>query len=61
MEREAALDEFDRARAAYIRRHYKCDWADPHLYHLMTVSDAGIDRAVSVILCAAGLTTQEKC
>ncbi len=60
IECEAALDEFDRTRAAYIRRYYKCDWADPHLYHLLTNSDAGVDRAVSVILCAAGLSTQEE-
>jgi cytidylate kinase len=56
---EAALDEFDRTRAAYIRRYYKCDWTNPHLYDLMIDSDMGIDRAVAVILCAANLTAQK--
>lgn len=55
---EAALDEFDQTRAAYIRRYYKCDWANRHLYDLMINSDMGIDRAVAVILCAAGVTAQ---
>ena len=57
---EAALDEFDRIRAAYMYRYYQCDWANRHLYHLMINSDAGIDRAVEVILHAAGLATPEK-
>jgi cytidylate kinase len=58
--REAALDEFDRNRAAYVRRYYKCDWANRHLYDLMINSDMGIDRAIALILCAAGVTTQKK-
>jgi cytidylate kinase len=53
---EAALDELDRTRAAYVRRYYKCDWGQRRLYHLMISSDIGIDQAVAVILCAAGLT-----
>ena len=53
---EAALGEFDRIRAAYVRRYYKCDWTHRHLYDLMINSDIGLDRAVAVILCAAGLT-----
>ncbi len=57
---EAVLDEFDRTRAAYIRTYYKCDWAERHLYHLMVSSDLGIDRTVSVILTAAGLTARER-
>ncbi|MBZ5682871.1 MAG: cytidylate kinase-like family protein [Acidobacteriia bacterium] len=56
---EAALDEFDRTCAAYIRRYYKCDWAHRRLYDLMINSDMGIDRAVAVILCAAGLTASK--
>ena len=32
---EAAVDEMDRARAAYVRRHFGCDWANRHLYDLM--------------------------
>lgn len=57
---EAALDEFDRIRAAYIRRYYRCDWANRHLYSLMINSDAGIDRTAAVILNAAGLAAPEK-
>jgi cytidylate kinase len=57
---EASLDEFDRIRAAYIRRYHRCDWANRHLYSLMINSDVGIDRTVDVILNAAGLTVPEK-
>ena len=57
---EASLDEFDRIRAAYIRRYYRCDWANRHLYSLMINSDVGIDRTVAVILSAAGLAASEK-
>lgn len=57
---EATLDEFDRIRAAYIRRYYRCDWANRHLCNLMINSDAGIDWTVAVILSAAGLAAQEK-
>lgn len=55
---EAALDEFDRSRAAYVRRYYKCDWAHRHLYDLLINSDIGIEQAVATILCAAGLTAR---
>ncbi len=57
---EAALDEFDRTRQAYIRTYYKCDRADRHLYDLMINSDLGIERTASVILAAAGLTVLER-
>ncbi|MGA8149843.1 MAG: cytidylate kinase-like family protein [Terriglobales bacterium] len=58
-EGEAALDEFDRTRAAYIRRYYKCDWAHRRHYDLMINSDVGIDRAVTIILCATDLTASK--
>ena len=57
---EASLDELDRIRAAYIRRYYRCDWTNRHLYSLMINSDAGIDRTVAVILNAAGLGVLQK-
>lgn len=57
---EASLDEFDRIRAAYIRRYHRCDWVNRDLYTLMINSDAGIDRTVTVILSAAGLTVEEE-
>ena len=53
---EAALEEFDRARSAYVHRYYKCDWAHRHLYDLLVNSDIGLDRAVAAILCATGVT-----
>ena len=56
---EAALDEFDRTRAAYVRRYHKCDWAHRRLYHLMINSDVGIDRTVATILDAAGLAASK--
>jgi cytidylate kinase len=56
---EAALAEFDRRRAAHVRQYYKCEWTDPHLYHLMINSDLGLQRAVSLILSATQLTRQE--
>ena len=57
---EGALDEFDRIRGAYIRTYYRCDWSNRRLYDLMINSDAGIDRAVGVILNAAGLAAPQK-
>jgi cytidylate kinase len=54
------LQEIDRLRAAYIRTYHHRQWDDRHLYDLMINSDAGIDLAVSAILCAAGLSRQEK-
>lgn len=55
----AALDEFDRVRASYIRQYYKCDWANPHLYHLMVNSDPGLEHTEALILSAAGLSSRE--
>jgi cytidylate kinase len=57
---EAALDEIERTRAAYIRKYYECDWANRQFYHLMINSDLGIERAASAILTAAGLTAEER-
>lgn len=54
------LQEIDRLRAAYIRTYHHRQWDDRHLYNLMINSDAGMDLAVSAILCAAGLSLQEK-
>jgi CMP/dCMP kinase len=57
---QAAIQEMDLVRAAYIRAYYHCGWDDRHLYNLMINSDMGVDRAVDAILCAAGLSQQEK-
>jgi cytidylate kinase len=52
----AVLEEVDRTRATYVRQHFKQDWTNPHLYHLMINSDVGLDRVVSMILSATELT-----
>jgi cytidylate kinase len=49
---EVALEETDRKRAAYIRRHFGEDWLDRRLYHLMVNRAIGEDAAVATILTA---------
>jgi cytidylate kinase len=49
---EAAIDAVDQERAAYVREHFRRDWLDPHLYHLMVNADLGRAAAVEAI-CAA--------
>ena len=44
----------DRARTAYVRRLYRCDPADPSLYHLVIDSTAiPLDTVIELILTAA--------
>ena len=44
----------DKARTAYVRRLYRCDPADPSLYHLVIDSTAmPLDTVVELILTAA--------
>jgi cytidylate kinase len=44
----------DRARTAYVRRLYRCDPADPSLYHLVIDSTAmPLDTVVELIITAA--------
>jgi len=52
--RDAAsvLRSFDRTRAACIRRYFKCDWKDPHLYHMMISSQPGIGNVASMVVSA---------
>jgi cytidylate kinase len=49
---ELALEETDRERAAYIRRHFNQNWLDPRLYHLMVNAAIGEEAAVATILTA---------
>jgi cytidylate kinase len=50
----ARLRAADKARTAYVRRLYRCDPADPALYHLMIDSTAmPLDTVVELILVAA--------
>ena len=50
---ELALEETDRERAAYVRRHFDADWLDRRLYHLMVNAALGEEAGVSAILAAA--------
>jgi cytidylate kinase len=44
----------DKARDAYVRRLYRCDPADPALYHLMIDSTAmPLDTVIDLIITAA--------
>ena len=44
----------DKARDAYVRRLYRCDPADPSLYHLMIDSTAmPLDTVIELIITAA--------
>ncbi|WP_049576555.1 AAA family ATPase [Nocardiopsis sp. SBT366] len=48
------LDDNDRARAAYVRRFYRTDPADPGLYHLVVDSTAlSTDACADVVVRAA--------
>jgi cytidylate kinase len=53
-ELELVLEETDRERAAYVRRHFGENWLDPRLYHLMVNATLGEEAAVSAILAALG-------
>ena len=48
------IRERDLERSQYVKRHYGCDWANPHLYNLMIDSAIGEDAAVSAVLAAMG-------
>ena len=49
------MREVDDRRKTYIKRHYKVEWDDPNLYHLMVNTGLlGVDGAVDAIACAAG-------
>lgn len=47
---ESAIDETDRERAAFLRRHFDADWKDPLLYDLMINSSSGDEVSVAAIL-----------
>jgi cytidylate kinase len=49
---ELALEETDRERAAYIRRHFGENWLDHRLYHLMVNATLGEEAAIATILTA---------
>ena len=48
------VESSDRRRAAFLRRWYQVDWADPALYHLVVNTDvASEERAAAVIVAGA--------
>jgi cytidylate kinase len=49
---ESLIRSTDRQRAGHIRMHFGCNWADPHLYHMLISSELGEDAAASAILAA---------
>ena len=49
---ESLIRDTDRQRAEHIRMHFGCDWADPHLYHLLISSELGEDATASIIINA---------
>jgi cytidylate kinase len=57
---ETCARETDQRRAAYVKRHFSCDWTDRHLYHVIVNTTLGIDRAARVIIAAAGLQHLDK-
>jgi cytidylate kinase len=57
---EAAMEESDRVRAAYVRQYFNRDWTDRWLYHLMVSASIGLDAAVEAVLCASGLSTKAR-
>jgi cytidylate kinase len=53
-EARARLRAADKARTAYVRRLYRCDPADPALYHLVIDSTAmPLDTVIDLIVTAA--------
>jgi hypothetical protein len=47
---EELIRATDRQRAEYIRTYFRCNWMDPHLYHLMICSGLGEDVVESEIV-----------
>ena len=48
------MREVDDRRKTYIKRHYKVEWDDPNLYHLMVNTGLlTVEGAVDAIVCAA--------
>jgi hypothetical protein len=45
----------DRDRMAYVKHHYQCDWANPHLYDAMFTSMLGEEAVANAILSAMEL------
>jgi cytidylate kinase len=49
---ESLIRSTDRQRADHLRTYFDCDWADPHLYHMLISSELGEDATASAIIAA---------
>ena len=47
---EEMIHSADRVRAAYIQKHFKRNWKDPHLYHMMVSSEVAIENVVRSVV-----------
>jgi hypothetical protein len=47
---EELIRSTDRQRADYVQTYFRCNWKDPHLYHLMICSKLGEDVVESQII-----------
>ena len=52
---EELLRATDAQRAEYVRVNFRCEWQNPHLYHLLVCSSMGEERTASVIQAAMGV------
>ncbi len=46
------IDDIDRRRTLYIRRHFDQEWTNRHLYNMMICSSAGIEAVTDAIAAA---------
>ena len=49
---ESLIRSTDRQRADHIRMNFGCNWADPHLYHMLISSERGEEATASTIIAA---------
>jgi len=55
---EAVIREYDRLRAAGVRRYFDQEWCNPNLYDLMINTRRGYEAAMETILCAAEMKAE---
>ena len=49
---ESLIRATDRQRADHVRVNFGCNWADPHLYHMLISSELGEEATASTIIAA---------
>lgn len=55
---EGLARKMDHQRIEYVRHYFQCDWANPHLYHVMISSCVGEERAARAIAGAMGVAAR---